>query len=312
MEENKQYSEDILEFELLEFDRINVIKDTINKYGIDNFYLSFSGGKDSTILHYLLDKAIPNNTIPRVFINTGIEYNDIVNFTLELAKNDNRFVILKPQQSISKTLEKYGYPFKSKEHSLRVYEFNKGSKSPYIKKYITGIDKKGKETPFCCPKILLYQFQEQGKYNYSNLCCYKLKKEPVHKWEKENKKPIVITGMRNEEGGNRKNLGCIITNNKGKLLKFHPLIKVNEQWENWFINKYNIKLCKLYYPPYNFKRTGCKGCPFNLQLQEQLDTMAIYMPQEKKQCEIIWKPVYDEYRRLNYRLKDKITIFDFK
>ena len=37
--------------ELLLFDRINVIKDTITKYGEENFYLSFSGGKDSTILH---------------------------------------------------------------------------------------------------------------------------------------------------------------------------------------------------------------------------------------------------------------------
>ena len=60
--------------ELLLFDRIEIIKTTIAKYGEDNFYLSFSGGKDSTILHYLLDKALPNNNIPRVFIDTGIEY----------------------------------------------------------------------------------------------------------------------------------------------------------------------------------------------------------------------------------------------
>lgn len=60
--------------ELLLFDRINVIKDTINKYGEDKFYLSFSGGKDSTVLHHLVDMALPNNRIPRVFANTGIEH----------------------------------------------------------------------------------------------------------------------------------------------------------------------------------------------------------------------------------------------
>jgi predicted phosphoadenosine phosphosulfate sulfurtransferase len=54
------------DFELTLFDRLNAIRDTINKYGIDNFYLSFSGGKDSTILHHLIDMAIPNNKIPRV------------------------------------------------------------------------------------------------------------------------------------------------------------------------------------------------------------------------------------------------------
>lgn len=40
-----------------------------------------------------------------------------------------------------------------------------------------------------------------------------------------------------------------------------------------------------------------------MDLQEQLEIMALYMPNERKQCEYIWKPVYDEYRRLGYRLK---------
>lgn len=43
--------------ELLLFDRMEKIKQVINRYGVDNFYLSFSGGKDSTILHYLIDMA---------------------------------------------------------------------------------------------------------------------------------------------------------------------------------------------------------------------------------------------------------------
>lgn len=103
--------------ELLLFDRIQVIKQTIEKYGEENFYLSFSGGKDSTILHYLLDLALPNNKIPRVFINTGIEYNKIVEFVKGLADKDSRFVLLKPTQNIKQTLETYGYPFKSKQHA---------------------------------------------------------------------------------------------------------------------------------------------------------------------------------------------------
>ena len=50
-------------------------------------------------------------------------------------------------------------------------------------------------------------------------------------------------------------------------------------------------------------------------LQEQLDIMDTYLPNEKKQCEILWKPVYDEYRRLGYRLRKQkerqMTIEDF-
>lgn len=69
------------------FDRIEVIKKTIEKYGEENFYISFSGGKDSTVLHHLIDEAIPGNKIPRVFMNTGIEYNyRTLKFDSELGK----------------------------------------------------------------------------------------------------------------------------------------------------------------------------------------------------------------------------------
>ena len=299
--------------ELILFDRIEVIKSTNQKYDLENnAYISFSGGKDSTILHYLIDMALPNNRIPRVFINTGIEYNYIVDFVKELASKDDRFIILKPSQPIKQMLERVGYPFKSKEHSMRVDQFNKGSNAKFIKKYLWQTDYKGQ---LVCPKSLLYQFEEQGKYHYSNLCCNELKKKPIHKWQKENKRYISITGMRKEEGGNRSSIkGCILTNKKGNIVKFHPLLVVNDDFENWFINKYNIELCKLYREPFNFKRTGCKGCPYSLDLQEQLDTMAMYLPSEKKQCEMIWKPVYQEYRRLGYRLRKdtgQMSIFDF-
>lgn len=108
--------------------------------------------------------------------------------------------------------------------------------------------------------------------------------------------------MRREEGGNRARLGCVILEG-GKAVKFHPLVPTTEEWEDWLIGKEGIKLCELYYPPFNFRRTGCKGCPYSLDLADQLTTMELYMPNERRQCEIIWKPVYDEYRRLNYRLR---------
>ena len=77
--------------ETLLFDRLEMIKTTINKYGEDKFYISFSGGKDSTVLHYLVDMALPNNKIPRVFSNTGVEHRKIVEFVKSLAENDKRF-----------------------------------------------------------------------------------------------------------------------------------------------------------------------------------------------------------------------------
>lgn len=286
--------------ELILFDRLNVIRDIDKKYDLqNNAYLSFSGGKDSTILHYLIDMALPGNKIPRVFIDTGIEYADVRHFALDFCVDDpERFWHIRPSENIKEILEKYGYPFKSKEHSLRVDWFNRGSNANFVKKYIDG----SAGARFSCPKILKYQFAERGKYHYSNLCCRKLKKEPAHKWAKEHNKNIVITGMRSAEGGNRAHLGCVITDSKGRLLKFHPLIKVDDAFEDWFVRKYRIVLCDLYYSPFKFKRTGCKGCPFALDLQEQLSLMEKYLPYERIACENIWKPVYSEYRRIGYRL----------
>lgn len=66
--------------EFLLQDRIQKIQQIIRKYGEENFYISFSGGKDSTVLSALVDMAIPENKIPRVYANTGIEYRLILDF----------------------------------------------------------------------------------------------------------------------------------------------------------------------------------------------------------------------------------------
>ncbi len=294
--------------ELLEIDRIEKIQSINKQYDLENnAYLSFSGGKDSTVLHYLLDLALPGNKIPRLFINTGIEYEYIVDFVKKLEQKDSRIQIVNSNVNIKKMLEIEGYPFKSKEHSLKLGEWQKGSiaKSNIYYKEMSG------KSRYACPKKLLYQYERNFKLRLSDKCCYRLKKDIFHKWEKENKKHILMTGMLAEEGGQRANLiNCIITK-KDKVVKFHPLLVCSTDFENYFIEKYDIELCKLYYPPFNFKRTGCKGCPYSLDLQEQLDIMGKYLPEEKRQCERIWKPVYDEYRRINFRLKNQTTIFDF-
>lgn len=88
-----------------------------------------------------------------------------------------------------------------------------------------------------------------------------------------------------------------------KLKSFQPMVVVTKDWEDWLIDEYDIDICPIYKPPYNFERTGCKGCPFALHLQNELDVLEKYFPKERKQAETIWKPVYDEYRRIHYRLK---------
>lgn len=292
------------ENEFLLADRIAKIKSINEQYDLEhNGYISFSGGKDSTVLSHLIDEALPGNSIPRVFINTGIEYKLLVAFVERERERDNRVILIAPTQNIREVLEKYGYPFKSKEHSKKVYEYRHGGRGNNLKKYFRIIPAEYRT----CPSKLMYQISNSFNLEISHKCCYKLKKEPIRKWEKQNKRPICITGMTKEEGGQRTTLACIVTDTKtGSVKRFHPLsviTKENIDFLDWYIKERNIELCELYYPPYNFLRTGCKGCPFSLTLQDQLDVMAELLPQERKQCEIIWKPVYAEYRRIGYRLK---------
>ena len=295
------------ENEFLLQDRISKIRSINEQYDLENnAYVSFSGGKDSTVLHYLLDLALPGNKIPRLFLNTGIEYRFIFDYVQKIAKRDNRIIIYNVGKNIKDTLYKVGYPFKSKEHSQKVMEYRKGYRCNSILRYFKFID--GGYNP--CPDKLLYQITDTS-LNISHLCCYEFKKKPAMKWMKDNNKSVTITGMRKDEGGARIQLNCIITDKNNKLKKFHPLSVVDESFENWFILENKIQLCRLYYPPFNFERTGCKGCPFALNLQEQLMIMDNLLPEERKQCEMIWEPVYNEYRRIGYRLdrQDKFKLF---
>ena len=186
------------ENELILFDRIEVIKKTIMEYGEENFYLSFSGGKDSTVLHYLIDEALPNNRIPRVYFNTGIEYSFIVDFVKELAEKDNRFVIIKPKVAIKQMLEKEGYPFKSKEHSYCLSQFQRNGLNTTARKYL-GVEESPRQ--MTCPNQLKYQFTSDFKIKISDRCCFRMKKDIAKSYSEENSKPYAITGMRKNEGG---------------------------------------------------------------------------------------------------------------
>lgn len=290
--------------EFLLQDRLQKIRQIVNKYGEENFYISFSGGKDSTVLSALVDMALPDNKIPRVYANTGIELNMIRDFVFDMAKTDDRVVIIKPSVPIKTMLEREGYPFKSKEHSHKwdVYSRN-GRDCITVQRYLGPSERYGDR--YRCPKKLIYQFTDEFKEHLkiSDKCCLRMKEEPLNGWAKENNKSCSILGIMPSEGGRRATTKCLTFKNNGKVLSFHPLAPVTKEWEDWFIAEYNIEICNIYKPPYNFDRTGCKGCPFALHLQHELDVLEEFFPNERRQCEAIWKPVYDEYRRIGYRLK---------
>lgn len=298
----------MLDFRFEVSDRIQKIQQINKDFDLEkNAYVSFSGGKDSTVLSELIDLALPNNSIPRVFINTGIEFNEVVAFVRERQKKDNRIIEIKSGVNIRQMLEENGYPFKSKEHSHKLHLLQQGSKARSVTSYFT-IDP-NKRTLHNCPKCLAYQKDGFDKFKVSDSCCTILKKQPAEKWSKENNRQIAIIGIRAAEGGQRKNVSSCLYYQRNKLKKFSPLLVCSDSFIDNFVEFFKVKLCKLYYAPYNFKRTGCKGCPFNIKLQDELLTLAEFFPNEKKQCEYIFGKVYEEYERINYRITKPILDF---
>lgn len=326
------------EFEFTLEDRIAKIQAINEQWDLlNNSYVSDSGGLDSRVNSEILDIALPGNNIPRVYFNTGIEYKEMLDFMRERAKKDPRIVIINSGINIKNMLNDNGYPFKSKQHShnLGIYQNQKDiidcddndfirsqgeDKVDIVEEYGEQREVKYKDyhipltlvrylgveetsTKFRCPNKLRFQFKKDYGLKVSDMCCYKLKKDVAVKYQKESGRTITITGMRKEEGGQRASIGCVITDKDNNLVKFHPLLVVSKEFELEFIKRYNVDICKLYKPPFNFDRTGCVACPYALNLQEELNRLYKYLPNEYYKAINIWKPVYDEYIRIGYRLK---------
>lgn len=85
------------------------IREWVNYFGADGVYVSFSGGKDSTVLLHLVRQLYPK--VEAVFVNTGLEYPEIQKFV----KTFENVTILRPSMRFDEVIRKYGYPMISKE-----------------------------------------------------------------------------------------------------------------------------------------------------------------------------------------------------
>lgn len=308
-----QGKNDVIDNNFLMLDRMEKIRSMDRVYSLrSKAFISFSGGKDSCVLSRLIDIALPGNEIPRVFFNTGLEYKQIRDFVLKMAEKDNRIVIVHSNKNVFDIWQNFGYPFKSKNHSHILNIYQNSGKTISVKKYLGEV---GDNKKILCPKKLKYQFSPNFKLKVSDICCTKLKKQISQKFLKENNLSTVITGIRAEEGGNRLFSGkCVVMGDDGTLKKFNPLLIVSDDWCNWFIEQEKIELCELYKPPFNFYRTGCIGCPFAINLADELETLAKHDVRGFNIAVALWKPVYTEYFKIGYRGLHKIKklreIFD--
>ena len=84
------------------------------EYWDGQVYVSFSGGKDSTVLKHIVDGMYDD--VPALFVNTGLEYPEIQKF----AMSQKNVVTVRPEMRFDEVLKRYGYPVISKQVSNAV------------------------------------------------------------------------------------------------------------------------------------------------------------------------------------------------
>ena len=235
-------------------------------------YVSFSGGKDSTVLLDIIRSIYPD--VEAVFSNTGLEFPEVVNFV----KSIDNVTIIKPEMSFRKVINEKGYPIVSKSVSncVRLARKNiEDGKETLRVRQIRGLEKGSK---FNKKK---WEFLLDAPFKISDECCNELKKKPFKKYEKETgKKPMMATMA--AEGGVRKEAylktGCNAFNSG----KSQPMGFWTEQDVLEYIFTRKLPIASVYgdiveevdtlgnkiYRTTGEQRTGCMFCMFGCHLEK--------------------------------------------
>ena len=202
-------------------------------------YVSFSGGKDSTVLLHIARELYPD--IEAVFVNTGLEYPEIRQFV----KTFDNVTILRPKMRFDEVIKKYGYPIISKDIALTIH-YAKQNNAEWAWKRLNGINGKTNEpSEYRESRYGKYKPLTQVDFNCSNWCCLVMKEKPLSEIEKT-KKPI--TGILAGESERRTDAwlktGCNAFDSKKPMSK--PMSFWTEQDVLQYIKENNLPIASVY------------------------------------------------------------------
>ena len=281
MSDNKYTSEDLKIMQSWPLERKIQVTQTriIEWYQRNNgkVYVSFSGGKDSTVLLDLVRRIYPD--VPAVFIDTGLEYPEL----REFVKTVPNVTWLKPEMNFRKVIETYGYPIISKEVSKRVHwgkrYLEEGKVGYWAYQSLTQpvFTKDGKKSPYDKHK---YGYLLDAPFKVSDNCCKIMKKDTAHKYANQTgRKPIIATMAC--ESQMRKTAwlknGCNAFNATNPTSQ--PMSFWTEQDVLRYIKEFKIHYASVYgeikqdengkYYTTGCNRTGCVFCGFGCHLEKE-------------------------------------------
>lgn len=235
--------------------------------------VSFSGGKDSTVLLYLVRKLFPD--VRAVFADTGLEYPEIRDFV----KTFDNVDWVKPDMPFNKVIEKHGYPVISKDVAQRLNEYR--NKPNGVAACYLGL-KKWEETDYKKSKTNCekWAFLTKAPFKISHKCCYEMKKKPLHKYQKETGLFPMIATMAEESWRRQISwtmYGCNVTT--GNNPRSAPMSFWTEQDVLQYIKLMDIPIASVYgdivesvdrggLTTTGAKRTGCMFCMFGVHLEK--------------------------------------------
>ncbi len=271
-------------------------------------YVSFSGGKDSTVILALVKMCQDIYTvgdIPAVFSNTGIEMDITVEFVKWVKENYyQNVIIIRPEKSFAWVLENKGKPMLSKLKSEYIGRWHTGNRSQCVmQNLVYGKTNSGKPTwKLKLADKDMHLLHEDFPILVSKSCCSYLKKKPFKEFAKSAGMNGQITGIRENEGGARElnaerrkqnpnNRLCTTVDKKGFITKT-PIIDWTDADVDEFIETYHVPLSKAY-TEFGFKRTGCMACPYSFKwLAENLEYLYNHEPNKYKASMFWLKDVY--------------------
>ena len=201
-------------------------------------YVSFSGGKDSTVLLHIARELYPD--IEAVFVNTGLEYPEIQSFV----KSFDNVTILRPKMRFDEVIKKYGYPIISKVVGNCVVGAKRKPDGVKYKQICGEYATNGKLSKFNYGKYkpLLYV-----DFKVSDECCAVMKKAPMKYFAKYNKKKPIIATMAGESENREMSwlrTGCNSFESKNPQSK--PMSFWTEQDVLQYIKENNIQIASVY------------------------------------------------------------------